>query len=172
MYLDAILEVAIGLVFSWLVLSIATMQLQEWISSFFGWRAELLEGSLKQMLQNDEWVEKFYSHPVIDSLSRPGRKPSYIPPDRFAQSLFDVMFNTPVESWPKAKESRFQLQDIKGIGPESTARLNKAGIFSIADLAKLSPDELRAVINPDYEHILDEENILKQAEEFLKRNDE
>lgn len=168
MYLDAILEVAIGLVFSWLVLSIATMQLQEWISSLLGWRAELLEGSLKQMLQNDAWVEQFYSHPVINSLSRSGRKPSYIPPDRFAQSLYDVLINTPVASWPKAETHQFQLQDIKGIGPESAARLNKAGIFSIADLAKLSPQELRDIIQPGYERIADEENILKQAEELLK----
>ena len=168
MYLDAILEVVIGLIFSWLVLSIATMQLQEWISSLFGWRAELLEGSLKQMLQNDAWVEQFYSHPVIESLSRSGRKPSYIPPDRFAQSLYDVMFNTPVESWPKENVHQYQLQDIKGIGPESAARLNKAGIASIAELAKLSPEELREIIHPGYEHIADEEDILKQAKEFLK----
>ena len=168
MYLDAILEVVIGLIFSWLVLSIATMQLQEWISSLFGWRAELLEGSLKQMLQNDAWVEQFYSHPVIESLSRSGRKPSYIPPDRFAQSLYDVMFNTPVESWPKENVHQYQLQDIKGIGPESAARLKKAGISSIAELAKLSPEKLREIIHPGYEHIADEEDILKQAKEFLK----
>lgn len=168
MYLDAILEVAIGLIFSWLVLSIATMQLQEWVSSLFGWRAELLEGSLKQMLQNDNWVEKFYSHPVIDSLSRSGRKPSYIPPDRFAQSLYDVLFNTPVESWPKPEVNQFQLQDIKGIGPDSIARLSRAGISSIAELAKLSPEELREIMHPGYEHIADEEDILRQAEEILK----
>ena len=59
MYLDAMIEVAIGLIFSWLVLSIATMQLQEWISSLLGWRAQILEDSLKRMLQSDQLVNDF-----------------------------------------------------------------------------------------------------------------
>lgn len=167
MYLDAILEVAIGLIFAWLVLSIATMQLQEWISSLFRWRADLLEQSVKRMLNNEELVADFYNHPVITSLSRPGYKPSYIPSDRFAQSLFDVLFNTPVEKLPKGEAVSAGLQDIRGIGPLSAERLNAAGISTVEQLAELSAEGLREIIDPKYERIADEEDILKQAKNLL-----
>lgn len=165
MYLDAILEVAIGLIFSWLVLSIATMQLQEWISGLFGWRAQLLEDSISRMLTDDKLVEDFYNHPVIASLSRDNKKPSYIPSDRFSQSLFDVLFTAPSTVVPKIQAG---LLDIKGIGPESFKRLTEAGINTIEDLVKIAPEELRELLHPGYERIADEEEILKQAEDLLK----
>lgn len=166
MYLDAMIEVAIGLIFSWLVLSIATMQLQEWISSLLGWRAQILEDSLKRMLQSDQLVNDFYKHPVIASLSRPGRKPSYIPSDRFAQSLYDVVFKTPDIISPKVSA---KLQDIKGIGPKSAKRLNDVGIMTVEELAKITPDALRKIIHPKYERIADEEDILQQANDLLNQ---
>ncbi len=165
MYLDAILEVAIGLIFSWLVLSIATMQLQEWISGLFGWRAQLLEDSISRMLHDEKLVEDFYNHPVIASLSRDNKKPSYIPSDRFSQSLFDVLFTAPSTVVPKIQAG---LRDIKGIGPESFKRLTEAGINTIEDLVKIAPEELRELLHPGYERIADEEEILKQAEDLLK----
>ena len=168
MYLDAILEVAIGLIFSWLVLSIATMQLQEWISGLFGWRAQLLEDSISRMLTDDKLVQDFYNHPVIASLSRDNKKPSYIPSDRFSQSLFDVLFTAPSTVVPKIQAG---LQDIKGIGPESFKRLAEAGINTIEDLVKIAPEELRELLHPGYERIADEEEILKQAEDLLKSDE-
>lgn len=99
MYLDAILEVAIGLVFSWLVLSLATMQVQEWISTFLAWRARFLEKALLNMLGDETLVERFYAHPLIRSISPPGKKPgeirrpSYIPAQRFAAAILDVFFS-------------------------------------------------------------------------------
>lgn len=168
MYLDAIIEVAIGLIFSWLVLSIATMQLQEWISGLFGWRAELLEDSLTRMLHDDKLVTDFYKHPVIASLSRDGKKPSYIPSDRFSQSLYDVLFHAPSESLPKIHAA---LQDIKGIGPESVQRLTKAGITTVEELIKKSPEELRELLHPGYERIANEEDILKQAQDLLQSDE-
>jgi len=164
MYLDAILEVALGLIFSWLILSIATMQLQEWISSVFRWRADILEDSIRRMLQNDKLVADFYNHPVIASLSRPGYKPSYIPSDRFSQSLFDVLFNTTAEPSPG-------LEMIKGIGPDSASKLKSKGIHTLEQLVKISSEELRGIIDPKYEHIANEDDILQQARKLLGLDD-
>ena len=168
MYLDAILEVAIGLVFSWLVLSIATMQVQEWLSSWFHWRAQSLEESIYRMLRNRDLVDKFYNHSMISSLSQPGQKPSYIPADRFAQTLFDILFiKEEFESQPILKKA-FRLEDIKGIGPDSAKRLNDAGIHTLEELVTHTPEGLREIIHPGYEHIANEEDILEQAKELLK----
>src|SRR5215203_4890619 len=38
------------------------------------------------------------------------------------------------------------LEVLKGIGPASVKRLNKAGVFTFDDLALLQPEELRAIL--------------------------
>ncbi len=95
MNLDAILEVAIGLVAAWLTLSVAVSQIQEWISSALAWRAKNLEQAILSMLQNPQLVQDFYNHPLIQSLTQPGknRKPSYIPASTFAAVMMDLFVN-------------------------------------------------------------------------------
>lgn len=95
MNLDAILEVAIGLVASWLTLSVAVSQVQEWISGALAWRAQTLEKSILSMLQSGQLVKDFYNNPLIQSLSEPGknRKPSYIPASAFATAMMDIFIN-------------------------------------------------------------------------------
>jgi hypothetical protein len=91
--LDAILEVAIGLVAAWLTLSVAVSQIQEWISSWLGLRAKTLERAITSMLQDGALVKAFYNHPVVQSLSEPdtNRKPSYIQAADFASVMMDLI---------------------------------------------------------------------------------
>ena len=102
--LDAILEVAIGMVFVWLALSVAAMQIQEWISSAFAWRAQFLQKAIHNMLGSEQLVNKFYNHPLILSLSEPGknpgqyRRPSYIPANKFAAVMMDIFTNAGKDS--------------------------------------------------------------------------
>lgn len=107
MYLQEILEVAIGLVFMWLVMSIADMQLQDWLSSIFNWRAKDLERTIREMLGGSQTLtEQIYNHPLVASLYRShqrGRKirlPSYLPPDKFAMALFDLAMTAGTEASP------------------------------------------------------------------------
>jgi hypothetical protein len=106
MQLDAILEVAIGLVFVWLVISVATMETQNRISTFLNWRADHLEGSILSMLKDRELVEKFYDHPLIKELfykdkngeykkDKKGKiyRPGYIPKTTFATVALEVIMN-------------------------------------------------------------------------------
>ena len=106
MQLDAILEVAIGLVFVWLVISVATMEGQNRINILFNWRADYLEKSILSMLKDKTLVEKFYNHPLVLELSmkdkegkaakdKKGRikRPEYIPNPTFATAAFEVIMN-------------------------------------------------------------------------------
>jgi len=99
MPLDAILEVAIGLIFAWLVLSIATMEIQNWITQLLDTRAKFLEQSILEMFKNDQsLVDQFYNHPAIVELSKldkKGRlkKPASIPAVIFAEAAMDVLLN-------------------------------------------------------------------------------
>ena len=91
---EAILDVAIGMIFMWLILSIATMSIQEWIASFLKWRANDLEAAIQRLLGDKVWAEQLYKHPLIEGLSKKaGKKPSYIPANKFALALYDVVMS-------------------------------------------------------------------------------
>jgi len=106
MQLDAILEVAIGLVFVWLVISVATMEAQNRIGILLGWRAEYLEKSILTMLKDKTLVDKFYEHPLVMELALKDkngnhikdkrgiiRRPEYIPNATFAAVACEVIIN-------------------------------------------------------------------------------
>ena len=103
MYLQDIFEVVLGLVFTWLVLSIATMQIQEWLAGIWGMRGNYLYDAIKKMLGNIDLADMFYAHPIINSLSdfQEGkkRKPSYISAENFAKALLSIILNASTESW-------------------------------------------------------------------------
>lgn len=123
MDLSAILEVAIGIIFVWIVLSIATISIQEWISTRLDKRARDLEASIYEMLANPNLKAQFYDHPVIRGLTAKKRKqpsptpgwfykypivrgftkeirklPSYIPAQQFSLALFDIAMTAGTES--------------------------------------------------------------------------
>jgi hypothetical protein len=68
MNLDSILEIAIGLVVTWLILSMATMQIQEVITSLLGTRSKFLEQKLLEMFKDEKLKDQFYNHPIIQAL--------------------------------------------------------------------------------------------------------
>jgi hypothetical protein len=102
MYLEALLEVIIGMVFIWLVISTATMQLQEWIASIFHLRARDLQNAIQGMLGSRNLALLFYDHPIIRGLSPKSNgkiyKPSYIPANEFSTVLLNLLLNASSES--------------------------------------------------------------------------
>lgn len=123
MNLGAIVEVAIGLIFVWIVLSLAVIQIQEWINARLDKRARDMEAAIHEMLANPNLKSQFYDHPIIRGLTAKKRKqpsrtpawfynhplvrgftkekrklPSYIPSQQFALSLFDIALTAGTES--------------------------------------------------------------------------
>jgi hypothetical protein len=99
MFGSSILEVAIGVVFVYLLVSLLCSTINEQvIARFFALRAKTLEAGIKNMLaspQGDNLVTKFYENPLIQGLSQKttiGKvlKPSYIPADIFAAALMSM----------------------------------------------------------------------------------
>jgi hypothetical protein len=99
MQLDAILEVATGIIFAWLILSVATMEIQNWITHRLDMRAKFLEDSILDMFKNEKsLVEQFYDHPAIKELSKMDKKgrlkkPENIPSTVFAEVAVEVLLN-------------------------------------------------------------------------------
>lgn len=118
-----IIEVAIGIIFVWIVLSLTTIQIQEWVTTRLDKRAKDLEDAIEEMLANENLKSQFYDHPIIRGLTAKKRKqpsktaawfynlplvrgftkekrkiPSYIPKQQFALALFDIVLTAGTES--------------------------------------------------------------------------
>jgi hypothetical protein len=132
MYLQEILEVAIGLIFVWLALSFTTMSLQEWISNIVNMRAKDLEKAIAQMLNSPDLTQRFYEYPLIANLyiqpkksNQKPRLPSYIPAAKFSAALFELVIqagtdNSPVKTMTVEIEK--QLVSIKSPELQKLAR--------------------------------------------------
>jgi hypothetical protein len=97
MFGSSIIDIAIGLIFVYLLLSLICSAANETIERFSKMRAKDLERGLGEMLRDDDLVERLYKHPLIYSLfPKPYAKggfnlPSYIPARSFALALMDVV---------------------------------------------------------------------------------
>jgi hypothetical protein len=97
----AIIEVAIGMIFAWLVMSLAGMYIQELIVSKLTWRSTMLQESINNLLSDPALSRQFYDHPLIKALhsgQNGSNLPSYIPSTQFSMALLDIIRNTPKEA--------------------------------------------------------------------------
>jgi hypothetical protein len=94
MFGSTILDAAIGMVFIYLLISLVISAANEFIAGIFESRARNLWKGLQALLQDrtdDGFVARLYRHPLIDGLSKPKSKPSYIPSRTFALALLDLV---------------------------------------------------------------------------------
>ena len=114
MFATSIIEVAIGLVFVYLLMSLICSAVNEMIESFLKNRAKDLERGISELFNGvagDGLVAEFYNHPLIKGLfrgeygqgtQRPARAldqlkstnlPSYIPARNFAYAIIDIVLH-------------------------------------------------------------------------------
>jgi hypothetical protein len=118
-----LLEIAIGLVFIYLLLSLICTSLREMIESYLKQRASDLERGIREMLTVPgqsggavDYVSKLYKHPLVRSLyqgdydpAKKGNLPSYIPARTFALALMDVVMPTTDEHRSGAAGSTYPV---------------------------------------------------------------
>lgn len=109
MFNSSILDVAVGLVFVFLLLSLISSAANELIETFWRQRAAFLEKGIKQMMGGKDtqvsldFVQKIYDHGLVNALyvgsyNDPSRVlPTYIPARNFAIAVLDL--------WKSASES-------------------------------------------------------------------
>ena len=146
MDLGAIMDVAIGIIFVWIVLSLTTIQIQEWIATRLDKRASDMKDAIEEMLANENLKAQFYDHPVIRGLTARKRKepsptarwlyrlplvrgftkeirkfPSYIPTQQFSLALFDIVMSAGTEASLVQQgllKIRHELQDAQKMSPK------------------------------------------------------
>src|SRR5262249_18154540 len=86
----AILDVALGLVFVYLLLSLLCTIVNEWIAQAARLRARTLRAGIETLLNDVKFkrvTEQLYWHPLIAGLKHGERDPSYIPGALFAKAF-------------------------------------------------------------------------------------
>ncbi|MFK7803321.1 MAG: hypothetical protein AB8G95_16925 [Anaerolineae bacterium] len=96
MFGSATLEVILGMIFVFLLLSVICSTINEWIASSFNLRAKTMQSGIRRLLEDPEGqylAKQFYDHPLIKGLSRDNQKvlPSYIPAETFTMVLMDLL---------------------------------------------------------------------------------
>jgi len=103
MFGSIILDVGVGLVLIYLLLSLIASSIREGIAALFNTRAKILDDALHKLLDNDgtgaRLIEALYEHPMISTLydgatykaaKASKQLPAYIPPRNFAIALMDL----------------------------------------------------------------------------------
>lgn len=88
------IEVAIGLAFLFLLLSLIASTLTEWVARAMAMRSTTLATGIQKLLQDPtgDFSNLLFSHPLINGLSpQGGDRPSYIPAETFAIALLDLL---------------------------------------------------------------------------------
>ena len=111
---SAILNVAIGLVFMFAVLSLIGTAINEFIATRMKLRAATLRTSLEQMLDHPQLYADFYNHGLIDGVMKAigGDHVSYISGATFAGALIGALDpNKPIPGFADAKSAIENLPD-------------------------------------------------------------
>ena len=112
MFNSGILDVAIGIVFVYLLVSLIVSAANELVAAVFKMRGRILWQGVCNFLPNSEKhniAEKVYQHPLIAGLSG-AKRPSYIPSRTFTLALLDVVSGgTGRIAKPKQLEAKIDL---------------------------------------------------------------
>src|SRR5437899_541214 len=96
MFGSVMIDIVVGLVFTYLLLSLIVTAVQEVIESIIKLRAAHLAKGIEKLLGSDKATE-FFDNPVIKAMSPDKwrgagtRKPSYIEPRAFATAVLDLI---------------------------------------------------------------------------------
>lgn len=128
MFGSEVLDVAIGLFVTYLILSTVCSGINEFIAGIFAKRANTLEEWLRRAFQDptgENLTKKFLAHPLISALAAKARPPSYIPSHLFAVALMDLLIPSDGER-PTLKKLRNALVVQAEKDTEGIAELKKA----------------------------------------------
>jgi hypothetical protein len=97
---STMLDVIIGLIFVYLLLSILCTAANEWVAALTRRRGEMLRKGIQQLLSDqpisnetdpEAFLREFYKHPLITSMMHDANHPNYLSPRTFAAVVTDVL---------------------------------------------------------------------------------
>ena len=153
MFGSQILDVAIGMIFVFLLLSLMCSALNEIIEARLKNRAKSLETGIRNLLANEKLADDFYGHALISGLFKNDQKPSYIPSRTFALALMNLVAPQPADDHTHPlgnfREALSQVKDDSPVAPI------KQALLALADDAQGDINKLRTNIENWYDDTMD-----------------
>lgn len=143
MFGSQVLEVAIGLVLMYLLLSLISSSIREAIESQLKSRAVDLESGIRELLQDpggDGLTKALYEHPIVFGLFKgaydPSKSrrnlPSYIPSGNFAVALLDIVARGPSVAAATAATAPLSIDSLRAaVGRMPNAPVQRALLTAI-----------------------------------------
>ena len=85
-----IIDIALGLVLFYVVLSLVASAVQEWIASLLALRSKNLHEGIRNLV-GSESARLLYRHPLVKNLAKENKLPSYIAPETMSTVLLEVL---------------------------------------------------------------------------------
>src|ERR1700739_2643355 len=148
MFGSDVLDVAVGLVFVYLLASLIVSTVTELLAGWLGWRSNKSLDGIRNLINSPgavDWAQRLYEHPLIKGMSplptkvfvigkfqlaplAPG--PSYIPARTFSAALLGLIQN----SQPTIEHVASELQEILKVAtdPHTSAADVKTAVLQIA----------------------------------------
>src|SRR5256714_8121525 len=155
---STMLEIAIGIIFVYLLMSLLCSALAEFIESLFKFRARDLEKGITKLLGNPQLAQSFFDQPMVKTMFQ-GRRPSYIPARTFSLALWN-MATAAAEGTPSTiagvtKDIRLLRSAITTMPPEVLPDDLKGALVTLIDEAGGDFDKARANIEAWYDDAMD-----------------
>jgi hypothetical protein len=130
MGLNTILEVAISMVFVFMLLSIIVSSVNEVIVHFLNARGKFLRNALHEVFNdaklNKNYTDLLYKHPGIDRLKKTARRlPSYISTTSFSSTLIDMIANEYTAANTKFVQDKITLSIKEVNDAENTSTFDR-----------------------------------------------
>jgi hypothetical protein len=138
-----VVEVAIGLVFAFVLLSMLCTFINEWIARFLSLRSHNLERGLKQLLADQEMkglANKVLGHHLIKASAMKQKRQSYIAPETFARVLIDIIDN---ESKGAAKAAKTGNEIKRALDKAKLPKEVKSAMTGLIDNVNTNINDLR-----------------------------
>lgn len=154
MFGSSILEVAIGMIFIYLFLSLVSSAVNEAIASFLNKRGKKLFEGVKNLLNDPKFTglaQQLFTHGLVDGISeeatnpkKANRFPSYMPPSTFSLALIDILGSRgAAKSWQGfIGEKQKELDDAKA---KLAAKPGDADLQKLVDAAQAAFDKTAAL---------------------------
>lgn len=143
MFGSDILDIVIGMVFVFLLLSLICSGLNEFLEALVKNRARDLERGIRELIGDPEnttnFIEKIYNHGLVNSLFKgcysPDKKrnlPSYIPATNFALAVIDLIKNPPATGLklPDNLKKAYSIFEVQAAGDEAKLQANLEDWFN------------------------------------------
>lgn len=158
MFGSAVLDIAIGMVFVYLLLSLICSAVNEMIEAGLRNRAKDLAKGIRNLLADEQLANKFYDHALVQALFvKKGKLPSYIPSQTFAMTLLNIIApdslppnqgtTAPVDPNPlktlRDKISSFSLSGAEGTAAAVDLAPIKQALLALVDDAQGSVAKFR-----------------------------